>query len=275
MSRGPGVASLAAAAGLAAGLLAWPVPARAAPTHVAIVIRDDKTVCVAWHSGITGDEVLNEVASVHYRNDGLIIQIDGIPDRPHADDTHFWAYWHDTGGGWRFSTLGASSYHPQPGTVEGWAYGNQAKPPALGYASICHDAAAAPPRRSTAPPHRPTGPAAAPAPPGPATSVAAAPQPGRGATPSTPRARATRPGQPRTSTPSRAAVPRGQASTVATPPVATPPPGTVSTVSVSPVSKGTAKHDSSPWPALGTALGLAAAAAVGGAAYWRVRRNGP
>jgi hypothetical protein len=85
---------------------------------------------VKWHRGITGDQILNEVAAVTYRqSDGLIVQIDGTPKSGTADDTHYWSYWHDVNGQWRYSSSGASSYQPAAGTVEGWAYDNGAAQP--------------------------------------------------------------------------------------------------------------------------------------------------
>lgn len=44
----------------------------------------------------------------------------------------FWSYWHGTpGGSWTLSSLGASSYNPAVGTVDGWAFGAGA-PPSVG-----------------------------------------------------------------------------------------------------------------------------------------------
>jgi hypothetical protein len=136
-----------AVAGVLVGLLpAAPAVAAVAakPTHVAIVIVGHGVACVPWHSGITGDEVLNDVATVKYRpTDGLITQIDGTPGNNRADETHYWSYWHNTGAGWRYSTTGASSYLPKAGTVEGWHFINGSStatpPPIRSYASICHD----------------------------------------------------------------------------------------------------------------------------------------
>lgn len=43
--------------------------------------------------------------------------------------TKYWSYWHATRGGkWTYSSAGAGTYNPKPGTVEGWAYG-AGKPP--------------------------------------------------------------------------------------------------------------------------------------------------
>ncbi|GIJ79956.1 hypothetical protein SAMN05443287_102478 [Micromonospora phaseoli] len=42
----------------------------------------------------------------------------------------YWSYWHASGSGaaWSYSTLGAGSYNPAPGTVEGWSFGSGAAP---------------------------------------------------------------------------------------------------------------------------------------------------
>jgi hypothetical protein len=60
----------------------------------------------------------------------FVCRINGKPT-PAADPcvntpsaTAYWSYWHGTPGGtWTFSSLGASSYNPAIGTVEGWAFG--------------------------------------------------------------------------------------------------------------------------------------------------------
>lgn len=41
----------------------------------------------------------------------------------------YWAYWHAAPGGtWTYSTLGAASYNPAQGTVEGWRFGSGEAP---------------------------------------------------------------------------------------------------------------------------------------------------
>jgi hypothetical protein len=64
---------------------------------------------------------------------GLLCRIDG---EPASDPCHgappanaYWAYWHASrGGSWTYSTSGAGSRVPPPGTVEGWAFGDDAEP---------------------------------------------------------------------------------------------------------------------------------------------------
>jgi hypothetical protein len=163
---------VAAAAGLAvalagASLHAVTATAAAKPGYVGIVISGHRSACVRWQSGITGDEVLNAVAQVVYRpTDGLIVQIDGTPKSAQADANHYWSYWHDTGSGWSYSSLGASGYHPAAGTVEGWNYinGTSNQPPSASgaYAGLCGalDQPSPTPRpTSSPPPSRTTSPA--------------------------------------------------------------------------------------------------------------------
>lgn len=60
----------------------------------------------------------------------FVCRIDGLPT-PAAEPcfntppaTAYWSYWHaPAGGSWSYSTVGAASYDPAPGTVEGWAFG--------------------------------------------------------------------------------------------------------------------------------------------------------
>lgn len=118
-------ASAAAVVLLAASGSALPAGAATKPTYVAIVVSGHVTACVPWHAGLTGDEVLNAVADVHYRpTDGIIVQIDGQPSPASADNDHYWSYWHSSGGGWSYSNVGASGYSPAAGTVEGWRFVN-------------------------------------------------------------------------------------------------------------------------------------------------------
>jgi hypothetical protein len=64
---------------------------------------------------------------------GLLCRIDG---EPASDPCHgppppdaYWAYWHaPRGGSWTYSTSGAGGRVPPPGSVEGWAFGDDARP---------------------------------------------------------------------------------------------------------------------------------------------------
>ena len=64
---------------------------------------------------------------------GLLCRIDDEPasdpcqGAPPADA--YWAYWHaPRGGSWSYSTSGAGSRVPPPGSVEGWAFGQKDQP---------------------------------------------------------------------------------------------------------------------------------------------------
>lgn len=64
------------------------------------------------------------------RQPGFICRIANEPGKCNgAPAAAYWSYWHaKPHGKWIYSTLGAASYHPKSGWVEGWAFGN-GKPP--------------------------------------------------------------------------------------------------------------------------------------------------
>ena len=63
---------------------------------------------------------------------GFVCRIDALPDPCNgAPATAYWSYWHaKRGGKWILSKLGAASYVPKPGSVQGWAFG-AGKPPRI------------------------------------------------------------------------------------------------------------------------------------------------
>jgi hypothetical protein len=63
---------------------------------------------------------------------GFVCTIDHLPKRCNgAPVSAYWSYWHARRHGkWTYSSLGAASYHPKAGWVEGWAFGN-GKPPRM------------------------------------------------------------------------------------------------------------------------------------------------
>jgi hypothetical protein len=72
---------------------------------------------------------------------GAVCQIDGIPTEgyPTCWETNFWSYHHAPnarpGASWTFSVVGANTYKPGPGSVEGWKYtstATQRQPPGVG-----------------------------------------------------------------------------------------------------------------------------------------------
>lgn len=64
------------------------------------------------------------------RYPGFVCRINGLPNPCNgAPASAYWSYWHATAGGtWSYSTVGAGSYDPAPGTVEGWAFGAGSAP---------------------------------------------------------------------------------------------------------------------------------------------------
>lgn len=58
-------------------------------------------------------------------NQGMVCTIDRRPDPcNNAPTDAYWSYWHASAGGeWRYSSTGAGKRDPEPGTVEGWAFG--------------------------------------------------------------------------------------------------------------------------------------------------------
>jgi hypothetical protein len=91
-------------------------------------------------SPTTGYEALHTAgfSSVGTVHDGpaFICRIDGYPT-PAQDScnrtppsTAYWSYWHADPGqsGWSYSSQGAMSYHPAPGSVDAWAFGAGNRP---------------------------------------------------------------------------------------------------------------------------------------------------
>lgn len=66
------------------------------------------------------------------RHPGFICTIGHLPKKCNGAPTSaYWSYWHARPHGkWRYSSLGAASYHPKRGWVEGWAFG-KGKPPKI------------------------------------------------------------------------------------------------------------------------------------------------
>lgn len=109
---------------------------------------------------------------------GLLCRIDGQPASDPCQGapppSAYWGYWHaERGGSWTYSSAGASRT-PPPGSVEGWAFGDDARPGTA-------PPAPAPPPTSTTRPAPPGGAAPPPtddaAPPLPSGSPSATPTP--------------------------------------------------------------------------------------------------
>jgi hypothetical protein len=161
-----------------------------------------------------------------------------------------------------FSDLGAGSYQPKAGTVEGWAYGNQAKPPLASYASVCHDTTSPAPTTKPASTHAAGSSSPAPAPVAPPPGTPGPVASSHAAVSASPSARPLGRHRPSRS-PAKTSAMAAQPSTVDS---ATP--------STTPPTEPPKGHHASPvLPAASTAAGILAAAAIGGVAFWRMRRQ--
>jgi LPXTG-motif cell wall-anchored protein len=221
-------------------------------------------------AGGSGDAILNAVAQVGYRSsDHLIWQIDGQPTPAFADDTHYWSYWHDVAGSWRYSTVGASGYQPPAGTVEGWSFvDGQASPspppwnPSGLYASICgaQDPKPAPPTTTRTRPRPAPGPVTHRA----GSTTAQQSSPTSHGVDGTSTARSTGPAHsPAESIPA----PSGPASARSSADL--PRPGPSGSATGSPHPRGTGSSGS-PVPAV---VGLGLVALVGGGGVWAAMRR--
>lgn len=136
--------SLAAIILATAGLVAAaPQPAQAAKcsgtTGVTVVVDftalgGGTTVACALGDPATGLAALQRagftITGTQRWGLAFVCRINGLPT-PAAEPcvntppaTAFWSYWHaPAGGSWSFSTAGAASYNPAPGSAEGWAFG--------------------------------------------------------------------------------------------------------------------------------------------------------
>lgn len=79
------------------------------------------------------------------RQPGLVCQIDGLPECSRTAATTYWSYWHRAPGSsrWTYSTQGAASYDPKPGSVEAWVWqdGGRIEPPDVTLRTACPQAA--------------------------------------------------------------------------------------------------------------------------------------
>ncbi|MEV7181008.1 flagellar hook-length control protein FliK [Kitasatospora sp. NPDC093679] len=138
--------SLAAAAVLTAGLLgtttATAPPASAAActgTSGVTVVVDFTALGGSIQTGCAPGDPTSGLAALtgagftyafHPRFPGMVCRINALPNPCNgAPATAYWSYWHAAHGGpWNYSTLGAGSYDPAPGDVEGWAFGAGSQP---------------------------------------------------------------------------------------------------------------------------------------------------
>ncbi|MEV8326671.1 flagellar hook-length control protein FliK [Kitasatospora sp. NPDC056731] len=138
--------SIAAAAALTAGLLgasAVQAPqAQAAAcdgtTGVTVVV-DSTAVGGGIQTGCAPGDPASGLAALtgagfaytfHPRYPGFVCTINALPTTcTNPTGSAYWSYWHaQHGGPWSYSNLGAGSYNPAPGDVEGWSFGAGAQP---------------------------------------------------------------------------------------------------------------------------------------------------
>ncbi|QKE85331.1 hypothetical protein [Arthrobacter sp. NEB 688] len=135
--------AVTAAATLAtAGAVAVAAPASAAAcsgtTGVTVVVDFGSSTTVACAPGdpTSGLDALAKagfsVTQVQ-RQPGFVCRINGSPSSVGCVTTPpasaYWAYFHaPRGGSWTYSSLGAGSYDPKPGSVEGWSFGSGGAP---------------------------------------------------------------------------------------------------------------------------------------------------
>jgi hypothetical protein len=152
------VVRIAAAGGAVAAAAIFAVTgadnASAAATHVGLVVKGQGSYCVAWHSGMTGIDVLSAAGlsvsvDQHQPYVGFVLAI-GSDVEPNPGVT-YWTYYQLAGTSWHYSDFGAASFTPSAGTVQGWAVsptsGTRVAPPVVSYAALCgaQDAPAPPP----------------------------------------------------------------------------------------------------------------------------------
>jgi hypothetical protein len=191
----------------------------------------------------------------------------------------YWSYWHAAAGqnSWSYSTLGAQSYHPPPGSVDAWVYGSTdggSGGPTFTPAAVRASVAQPPATRTS----RPTPPAASPTPPA-ATAAGAGQPPATGAVGRTPPAASATPSGPARRSAARppagmARPPNGSSGSARTGTTAQRPPATAPVsgpafVDAAPASTS-GKPSGSPVPVV---LGVTVAGMLAAGAGWATRRR--
>ena len=155
---------------LLALLLAVPLVAAGGTAQAATCTAEQVTVVVQYLGGAqvtrctsgdpgTGVEALTSAGfSYQYspREPGFVCTINGNPGNRDCMKPKYWAYWHASspGAAWKYSSEGAGTYNPAPGSVEGWRFDCGAAP---GAASTCATSSPKPtPKPSPKPTPKPT-----------------------------------------------------------------------------------------------------------------------
>lgn len=189
---------------------------------------------------------------------GFVCQIDSAPECSRTGTTTYWSYWYRTKGSraWVYSSEGAGSRDPAPGSTEAWVWqdGGRREPPDVALETICPQVARSRTERAV--------PSSSPSPARTSGSAAAA-----------------RPSRRTTGTTDRSPAPASPAPATASDGTA-PAPTTAPAASSAPASRSSAAGgvpagdgpDRTPWT--GVVLGGGLVAALGAAALARSRRSG-
>ncbi len=272
------LSATAAAAGLAtAGLVAGAAPAQAAAcsgtSGVTVVVDFGSSTSVRCapgdpSSGLAALAAAGFSVKQVQRQPGFVCRIDGAPASDPCVNTPptsaYWAYFHASrGGSWSYSSLGAASYDPKPGSVEGWSFGSGGAPGTAPPAPT--------PRQTPKPAPKTTAPKPTAKP-----KPSARPTTGGGTTAGSGTAATPRPGTSGTASPSGSATP--SASTSATPspstsvdPSGTPTPGDEATATPLAATQTSAEAGSGTGTLLAGAGLVALVASGAGFAAWRRR----
>ena len=201
---------------------------------------------------------------------GFVCQIDAAPECSRTGTTTYWSYWYLTKGSraWVYSSTGAGSHDPAPGSTEAWVWqdGGRREPPDVALETICPQVATARTER--------TEPSSSPSPARTSRSAAAARPSGR----MTNKPRPATSAASSSSSSSASAAPTRTAGTGTTD-TTTPPAPAPSTAPPAGSSRAGGDGDGAgdgpdgtPWA--GVVLGSGLVAALGAAALARARRTG-
>lgn len=157
------VATLAAPTMVTAGWVAAPYAAHAAGSGGCVAVVVDaralggsvETGCAEGDpsSGLEALELAGFAVALRPR-DRLVCTVGGRPGCGDTDADSYWSYWYRDPGSsdWTYSSVGAGSRDPRPGSVEAWVWqdgagdaapapgedgGADRRPPAVDYATIC------------------------------------------------------------------------------------------------------------------------------------------
>jgi hypothetical protein len=146
-----------AGAVLAATTLGAAAPAYAATAPCVAVVVDARLAGGPLHAACAKGDPTSGLAALTKagfsyaflpRQPGEVCQIDALPACSRTSTTTYWSYWHRAKGSsrWVYSTEGAATFDPAPGSTEAWVWqeGGKRQPPDLSFRSICPAAASAP-----------------------------------------------------------------------------------------------------------------------------------